>query len=98
MASEMRGFVFSITFILVFSTLLATVPAGLQGIGSSADLLIPIDPKLLTGFDETANWTKSDYTGAIPTYSYSLPVGVRTWVTDWIDLADDLFTISALTY
>ena len=98
MASEMRGFVFSITFIIIFSTLLATIPAGLQGIGASGDSLIPVDPKLLTGFDETANWTKSDYTGVIPTYSYVLPTAGRTWATDWYDLADDIFTVSAFTY
>lgn len=96
MGTEMRGFVFAITFIIVFSTLLASVPTGMQGIGSSADPLIAIDPKLLTGFDETANWTKSDYTGTIKNYQYAL--GTRTWSTDWYDLADDLFTIAALTY
>lgn len=93
---EMRGFVFSITFILVFSTLLSSIPAGLQGIGSSVDPLIPVDPKLLVGFDETENWTKSDYTGVVPTYSYSL--GERTWSTLWADLADDEFYIAALVY
>lgn len=97
-SGEMRGFVFSIVFIIVFSTLLVSIPTGLLGIGSSADPLIPIDPKLLTGFDETENWTKTDYTGVIPNYQYSLPDGGRTWSTDWIDLADDVFSISALTY
>jgi hypothetical protein len=59
---------------------------------------VPIDPKLLTGFEETANWTRTDYTGVIPNYQYILPDGGRTWSSDWIDLADDYFTLAALTY
>ena len=96
MASEMRGFVFSIVFIIVFSTLLSTVPSGLQGLAGTPDTVIPVDPILLTGFDEFENWTKSDYTGIVPTYSYAL--GARTWATLWADLADDYFKISALSY
>ena len=96
MASEMRGFVFAIVFIVIFSTLLSTVPTGLQGVGTDPDTIIPVDPILLTGFDEFENWTKSDYTGLVPTYSYSL--GGRTWATLWADLADDYFAIAAFTY
>jgi hypothetical protein len=94
----MRGFVFAVVFIVVFSTLVASIPAGLQGIGDSPDTIIPVDPKLLTGFEETENWTRTDYTGVIPNYQYILPAGGRTWSSDWIDLADDYFTLAALTY
>jgi len=96
LASEMRGFVFSIVFIIIFSTLLASVPTGLQGTGSTAETVIPVDPSLLTGFSDMANWTKSAYTGVIKTYQYEL--GARTYSTLWADLADDEFAIVALVY
>ncbi len=98
MASEMRGFVFAVVFIIVFSTLLSSVPAGLRGIGGTPDMVVAVDPAILTGFDEFENWTKSDYTGIVKTYSYSLPSGVRTWSTLWGDLTDDIFSIAALSY
>ena len=35
--SEQRGFVFSVVFIIVFSALLSSIPAGLQGSGEDPD-------------------------------------------------------------
>ena len=94
--SEMRGFVFAITFIIVFAGLLASVPTGLQGTGTEPDIFIPVDPALLAGFDEKANFTKSDFTGTPKTYPYT--IGNRDWSCLWADLADDEFYISALVY
>lgn len=93
---EMRGFVFSLVFIIVFSTLLSSIPAGLQGTGASPDTVIPVDPSLLSGFDETQNYTKSDFTGTVKTFAYSL--GSRDWNCLWADLTDDFFAITALVY
>jgi hypothetical protein len=58
---EMRGFVFAVVFIVLFGTLLASVPAGLQGPNADPDTIIPIDPNVLTGFAETEEWYRSDY-------------------------------------
>lgn len=92
----MRGFVFSIVFIIVFATLLASVPAGLQGTGLDPDTVIPVDPSQLAGFDETENYTKSAFTGTPKTYPYSL--GSRDWSCLWGDLPDDIFALAALVY
>lgn len=73
---EMRGFVFSLVFIIVFSTLLSSIPVGLHGIGSSPDTVVPVDPSLLTGFSETENYTKAAYSPS--PYEYSL--GGRDWL------------------
>ena len=93
---EMRGFVFCITFIIVFSALLSSVPAGLQGVGADPDIFIPVDPSMLVGFDEKENFTKSAFTGTPKTYAYTL--NNRDWSILWVDLADDEFYISALVY
>ena len=95
-SEEMGGFVFSIIFIIVFSTLLSSIPVGLQGTGASPDTVIPVDPSQIAGFDETQNYTKSDFTGTVKTYAYSL--GSRDWSCLWADLTDDYFAVAALVY
>ena len=93
---EMRGFVFSIVFIIVFSTLLSSIPVGLEGVGSSPDTVIPIDPSQLAGFDEVQNYSKSAFTGTPKTYPYTL--GNYDWNCLWADLTDDYFAVAALVY
>jgi hypothetical protein len=94
--AEMRGFVFSLIFIIVFSTILSSIPVGFLGTGASPETVIPIDPSLLSGFDETQNYTKSAFTGTVKTYAYSL--GSRDWNCLWVDLTDDVFSLTALVY
>ena len=67
-SEEMGGFVFSIIFIIVFSTLLSSVPVGLQGIGASPDTVIPVNPNLLTDFSDTETFQKSDFVSNIYWY------------------------------
>ena len=81
-SEEMGGFVFSIIFIIVFSTLLSSIPAGLQGTGASPDMVVPVDPSLITGFSETENWTRAAY--SLGVYEYSQ--GNRDWVTGHNDI------------
>lgn len=88
--SEQRGFVFSVVFIIIFSTLLASVPAGFQGSGEDVETVIPIDPNLLTGFSETEDYYPDNYSalgGGLYYYDYD-DLGGRDWrsVTD-----DDTF-------
>ena len=78
---EMRGFVFSLIFIVVFATLLSSIPAGLQGTGESPDTVIPIDPSLVTGFSESETYTRDNFTGL--EYEYSL--NSLSWVALYID-------------
>lgn len=77
MASEQRAFVFSVSFILIFATLLSTIPIDFQGADTSPDIVIPVDPSLVTGFSETENWTKSAVDG-FGNYAYTL--GGNSWV------------------
>lgn len=78
---EMRGFVFSLVFIIVFATLFSSIPAGLQGSGSSPDTVVPIDPNLVSGFADSENYTGAAFTGG--TYEYTLNL------RDWVAVTDD---------
>jgi len=77
MASEQRAFVFGVSFILIFATLLSTVPADFQGVDTSPDMVIPVNPSLVTGFSETANWTPAAIDAA-ENYAYDL--GGYSWL------------------
>lgn len=72
----MRGFVFSLVFIIVFSTLLSSIPVGLQGTGGDPDMVVPVDPSLLTGFSDSENYTKAAYSAG----SYEYTLGGYDWV------------------
>lgn len=69
---EMHGFVWSITFIIVFSALLTSIPVGLQGQGGTADELLPVDPNLIANFSESVDFTRTDFTGTPLYYDYDL--------------------------
>lgn len=78
MSSEMHGFVFSVIFIVFFATLLSSVPAGLKGAEESPNTVVPIDPSLITGFEETENYTAAAYSAGV---SYTYDLGGRSWLT-----------------
>ena len=78
---EMRGFVFSVTYLIVFSALLSSIPVGLQGVGTDVETLFPIDPSLTTGFSDYVNWTPAEYVGYF--YDYTLDS------KDWYSAKDD---------
>jgi len=81
MSSEQRGFVFSVTFIIVFSALLAAVPAGLQGTEETPSTVIPVDPSILTDFTDKENYTKSAFESiGAGLYMYQYSLGVRDWM------------------
>lgn len=75
--AEQWGFVFSVTFIIVFAALLSTVPIDFQGQADYPDMVVPIDPSLLTGFSTSANWSKSAIS-EVGVYLYDL--GGNSWV------------------
>ena len=70
MASEQRGFVFAVTFIVIFSVLLSTIPADLQGQGKTPDMVTPLDPSIITGFSEGEDYTRTDFDG-LGVYTYT---------------------------
>lgn len=96
MATEHRGFAFAVIFIIIFGSLMATVPIGLRGtIDSSPSSITPIDPAMFLNFTEAENYGPANYTtyyqGA---YFYEYNLGINEWrtVTDdgasygWITL------------
>lgn len=91
----MRGFMFAVVFIVIFATLLASVPAGLQGVGSSPSDVIPIDPNITTDFVSGENYTKSAFTYAGGLYAYEYSLNNK----DWMCVTDEVyFVLSAKVY
>lgn len=79
--AEQTSFVFVVTFIIVFTGLLATMPTGLLGYGESGNALLPIDPDLLVGFSAVENWTRTDYISiGGGYYQYDYDLGGYGWV------------------
>lgn len=87
MASEQRGFVFAIVFILVFSGLLVSMPTTFSGGGGTVDELSPVNPDLLTDFSATIDWDGTDYTN----HFYAYDLGGYSWLSGD---AGDLITIN----
>ncbi len=84
--SEQRTFVFCVTFIIVFSALVGSVPVDFQGQGATADIVTPINPNLLTDFAHTEEFDKTDFSGPIILiYEYELPVGGTTFGCRYYD-------------
>ena len=75
----MYGFVFAVTYILVFSALVVSIPADLQGQGGFATVPTPVDPALVANFTASTSYSESDFSaGAILDYYY-YDLGVYTW-------------------
>lgn len=91
MASEQKSFIFAIVFIIVFSGLLVSMPAGLLGFGGSATELLPVNPNLLTDFSETENWTRTSFSLEGTTYYYNYALGGYSWYCTY---SANTFTIS----
>jgi len=94
MASEQRGFIFAVVFIVIFSVLLSTIPVDLQGVGATPDMIIPLEPSLITGFAASETYTYANFT-YYPVYDfayYLYELGGRTWE---IQQEDDWFLLGA---
>ena len=83
--SEQRTFVFAVTFIVIFSVLLSTIPVGLQGTGETPDMLTPLDPSIISDFSDSIDYTESDFVlvGTVLWYEYDL--GGKKWLCSTID-------------
>lgn len=65
MSSEQYGFVFAVIFLMLFAGLTAMIPVDLQGQGATANIVIPIDPSLVSDFTDYEDFVKSDFSGVI---------------------------------
>jgi len=94
MANEQYGFVFAITFIIVFAGLLVAVPTDLQGQGETPTVNAPVNPSLIAGFDDYENYTKSEFSG-VGTLTYYYSLGGYDWI---ISNLAETFTLGAKVY
>jgi hypothetical protein len=76
--AEMKMFVFAIVFIIVFSGLLVSVPTDLYGLGTTPSVLTPVDPALISGFDDYEAWNMTELS-AYDNYQYYAFNG-RDWL------------------
>ena len=84
--SEQRTFVFCVTFIILFSALIGSIPVDFQGQGATAETVTPINPNLLTDFASTKEYDKSDFSGIVTLgYVYELPVDGTTFDCQYYD-------------
>lgn len=61
---------FSVTFIIIFAALLATIPIGLQGLGEEGENINPLDSGILGGFASSETFLRPNFTTGI--YEYDL--------------------------
>jgi hypothetical protein len=61
-SGEQAGFVFAVTFIVLFAGLTAMVPVEIQGAGSTTEILVPVDPSLVSDWIDYATYNKSTMT------------------------------------
>lgn len=56
---EMKAFVFSIVFILVFAAFTSSIPVDMQGLGEDPDEINPLIPSTIFGWEDYEAWNKS---------------------------------------
>jgi len=59
-SGEQAGFVFAVTFIVLFAGLTAMVPVEIQGAGSTTEILVPVDPSLVSDWTAYEDFNKTD--------------------------------------
>lgn len=91
MANEQYGFVFALVFIVIFATVVSTIPADLQGKGEAGDTITPVNPSLISDFTDSKNFTKAVFIGFPSRYSYD-DLGGYNWLCAY---ASETFVIAA---
>ena len=93
--SEQRTFVFAVTFIIVFSALIGSIPVDFQGQGATVETVIPVNPNLLSDFADTSEFDKTDFSGVtILFYVYDVAVGGTTFECNYYA---NVFSVAAHT-
>ena len=87
-STEYRGFTFALVFIVIFGTLLATCPTGLQGPGESGNMVVPVNPSLISDFSDSVHYVRANFTY----YRYYYDLGGRSW---WCQTDDAGFIVLA---
>ena len=93
--AEQGTFVFCVVFIVIFASFLGTMPTGLSGQGGTAQIVIPVNPALVTDFTDYENYTKAAFAATSPrVYTYD-DLGSRNWI---ITCDDTKFALAAYVY
>jgi len=91
----MKTFVIAVSFIVIFSGLLITVPTDFYGTGATPDTPVtPVNPNLLSDFTDHKTYTKTNYTGVFNSVEYAL--GDYNWIAG-IGLTGE-FSLAAKIY
>ena len=89
---------FAVSFIVIFSAIVSTIPADLQGQGAEPiDTVIPINPTLLTDFAHTKQFDRTDFIViyGLDYYTYEIVAGSTTFETQFDQT--DSFSVGAHT-
>jgi len=89
---EMRGFVFAVIFIIVFSSMISSIPVGFQGSGGTVETIIPVNPNLLSDFADSESFQPSDF-DAFDQYWYPAPLGGYEYICGYL-APFDTFTLA----
>lgn len=97
-SSEQAGFVFAVSFIVLFAGLTAMVPIEIQGAGATTEILVPVDPSLVSDWTDYEDWNKTDMTqvGSYYFINYDA-LGGFDWVAGF-SAATETFTVGAKIY
>jgi len=89
--AEMKAFVFAVSFIVIFSSFIITIPADLQGQEGTIDpVLTPIDPTLLTDFSVSEAFNTTDFSPWYTLEIYEYVLSERDWICGTNGTAFDL--------
>jgi len=93
---EYRGFLFAIIFIIIFAGLLSSVPTDLQGQGGTPDIVTPVDPALVSGFDDYESWNMTALS-AYDQYEY-YTFNARDWLFGYYSGTKDITLGAKIVY
>ncbi len=91
--AEMKTFAFAVSFLLIYSAFLSTVPPGLLTDTYENPILSNLDPQLLVGFDSSVQYNSTTYTANY--YSYEL--GGYEWAT-WESVTSYKLGVKAIVF
>ena len=97
-SSEQAGFVFAVTFIVLFAGLTAMVPIEIQGAGATTEILVPVDPSLVSDWTDYEDFNKTDMTQVGSFYFiYYDALGGFDWYAGFL-ATTETFTVGAKIY
>lgn len=91
--AEMKTFAFVVSFLLIYSAFLSTVPPGLLVDTYENPIIADVNPQLLVGFNESVQYNSTSYTGNY--YGYEL--GGYEWAS-WESVTSYKMGVKAIVW